>query len=179
MSNGFMVCPAPDSHISYLHEHPGLVHYYLDGVKPPEAEISGSLPDWWPGQPPHSHQSWSVNYRNADLYHWILNKSSELVTGGGSFFQTWYEPEHAADVTKLDKHNERFAFLSNQISELELLAADVDLSSVHEAFVEWCKSQGKEYEDIDEYACEPFVSEFRVLGAILHEAAPKGFGIIW
>lgn len=135
MALGFLVCVAPDDHISYLQQHQGLVHSYLDGTIPPDSDASSPLPEWWPKQAPESLDAWNVNHRNADLYHWILNGGPELVTGGGSIFQTWYEPNYSAAV-KLDKYNERFAFHSDQISELASLVAGVTIKSVLTAFVE-------------------------------------------
>ena len=179
MALGFLVCTAPDSHISYLQQHQGLVHSYLDDTTPPNSEMSSPLPEWWPKQQPELLDSWSINHRNADLYHWILNGRPDLVIGGGSIFQTWYEPDHSASVVKLDKYNERFAFHSAHISELASLVAAVNVKSVLKAFVEWCKSKEKGWEDLDEYACEPFVEEFKAFGDLLSEAKRKGHGIIW
>jgi hypothetical protein len=179
MALGFLVCAAPDSHISYLQQHQGLVHSYLDGTTPTDSNISFSLPEWWPKQPPEILDSWGINHRNTDLYHWILNGGPDLVTGGGSIFQTWYEPGHSASVVNLDKYNERFAFHSEQISELASLVAGVNVKSVLKAFVEWCKSQGKRYEDLDESACESFVAEFRAFENLLNDAIRKGYGLIW
>jgi len=179
MALGFLVSVVPDSHISYLQQHPGFVHSYLDGVSPPEAELSAPLPEWWPSQAPKCLSSWSVNHRNTDLYHWILNGGPDLVDGGGAIFQTWYEPSHAAAVVKLDAYNERFGLYSPQIDELAALVSAVNLNSVLEAFIAWCKSQGKSWENLDEYACEPFVMEFKALGYLLAEAKKNGFGIIW
>jgi len=170
---------APESHISYLQQHQGLVHFYLDGTNPPDSEMSSPLPEGWPKQPPKLLDSWNINHRNTDLYHWILNGGPDLVTGGGSIFQTWYEPNYSASVVKLDKYNERFAFHSAKINELASLVAAVNVKSVLKAFVEWCKSQGKRSDDLDEYACEPFVEEFKAFGDLLSEAMRKGHGIIW
>src|SRR5438445_190584 len=50
MAIGFLVCMAPDSHISFLQQHPGYVHSYLDGAAPPDLEVSSPLPEWWPKQ---------------------------------------------------------------------------------------------------------------------------------
>lgn len=47
------------------------------------------------------------------------------------------------------------------------------------ACVEWCKANGKTWEDIDRYACEPFVDEFAALGQRLDEAIRDGHGILW
>lgn len=179
MAVGFLVCVAPDSHIAYLREHPGFVHDYIDGTEPKDSGLSSALPPWWPKQAPDVHGSWSVNHRNADLYHWILNHAPTLVTGAGAIFQAWYEPDHSDVVIKLDGHNERFALSSDKIAELSALVAGVTLASVRHAFVEWCKSQGKNHEDIDDYACEPFVEEFQQLREMLVTATRNGDGIIW
>ena len=114
MAFGFLTCAAPDEHIAWLHRHPGAVHAYLDGV-PPEGIATDALPAWWPSAPPATHTSWGVNHRNPDLYHWILNGSADLVTDAGALFQVWYAPDHAANILKLDGHNERFAVTSGQL----------------------------------------------------------------
>jgi len=179
MALGFLVCAAPDSHVSWLRQHPGLVHAYLDGTAPPDSEMSPALPDWWPRQPPESHDAWDINHRNTDLYHWILNGGPGLVTGGGAIFQTWYEPDHSASVVKLDECNERFAFHSGQINELASLVAGVNIKSALKAFIEWSESQGRRYENLNESACQSFVVEFKALGDLLDAAMRKGYGIIW
>jgi hypothetical protein len=175
----FSVCTAPDSHISYLQQHAGAVHSYLDGVTPPASEVPTPLPEWWPNQPPKLLDLWDINHRNIDLYHCILNGGPDLVTNGGSIFQSWYEPTHPASYVKLDEDNVRFAFYSNQINELASLVAAVNVKSALKAFIEWCKSQGKTWEDLDEYACESFVVEFKTFGDLLSEATYKRHGIIW
>lgn len=179
MALGFLVCTAPDSHISYLQSHEGLIHFYLDGTMPPYSENSPPLPEWWPKQAPKLLNSWNINHRNTDLYHWILNGGPDLVTGEGSIFQAWYEPDYSASAVKLDKYNERFAFHSDKINKLALLVDAVTIKSVFKAFTEWCKSQGKTWEDLDEYSCEPFVDEFKAFGDLLNEAIHKWHGIIW
>jgi hypothetical protein len=179
MATGFLVCTAPDSHIDFLQEHQGSVHFYLDGTFPPELRSSQSVPEWWPQARPKMLDSWNVNYRNTDLYHWILNGKPELVSGPGSIFQSWHAPAHPAVHVKLDKHNERFALCSEHIEGLSLLASRVNVGAVLDAFTEWCKSQGKEWRNLDHQACEPFVEEFVALGNLLAEALQRKQGIIW
>jgi len=145
----------------------------------PQPEESSLLPEWWPNVPPDVLDSWSVNHRNTDLYHWILNGGPALVSGAGSIFQSWYEPSYPASFVKLDGHNERFALYSGQLGELARLASRVNIDSVLRAFVDWCKSQGKRWEDLDEYACQPFVDEFKALEGKLDGAMREGHGIIW
>lgn len=177
MADCFLVCAAPDAHISYLQQHQGLVHAYLDGAPPPDPTVP--LPEWWPKQPPKSHDAWDLNYRNADLYHWILNGGPDLVSGGGAIFQTWYEPDYSTLVVKLDKYNERFAFHSAQVGELASLVAEVNIKSALKAFIGWSARQGRRYENLNESACESFIIEFKSLGELLGEAKHKGHGIIW
>lgn len=179
MALGFFACTAPDSHISYLQSHQGLIHFYLDGITPPDSEMSSPLPEWWPQQSPKLLNSWNINHRNTDLYHWILNGAPDLVTSEGSIFQTGYEPDYSTSVVKLDKYNERFAFHRDKIDKLASLVDAVNTKSVLSAFTEWCKIKGKTWEDLDEYACEPFVEEFGAFGDLLSEAKRKEHGIIW
>ena len=177
MAHEFGAFAVPLHHITYLQQHPGFVHDYLEGVTPDSADPS-TLPAGWPGQEAESMGSWSINHRNTDLYHWILNGGPELVTGAGAIFQTWYEPDHPSAVIKLDDLNERFAFGSEQIAELVALVSKVDVPAVLKAFTAWCKSQGKDYEP-DEYACQPFVDEFAMFREGLEDAHRKGYGIVW
>ena len=121
MAHRFGAFSVPDSHVSFLSQHHNLVHDYLEGVRP-NGEIADQLPSDWPAQPLESLGSWSINHRNVDLYHWILNGGPELASGGGSIFQTWYEPDQHSAL-KLDKYNERFAFHANQLVELAATTA--------------------------------------------------------
>ncbi|MBK8286671.1 MAG: hypothetical protein IPK97_18420 [Ahniella sp.] len=177
MAHSFGAFLVPQQHITYLQQHPGSVHDYLDG-RVPDATDPSSLPTDWPTEEPESMGSWSINHRNTDLYHWILNGGPELVTGAGSIFQTWYEPDHQSVAIKLDAFNERFAFGPEQLPELAALVSKVDVPAVLKAFTAWCKSQGKDYEP-DEYACMPFVDEFTMFGEGLQDAIRKGHGIVW
>ena len=174
MAQGFLVCVAPDAHIDYLAQHPGLVHAYLDGAPAP-----APAPPWWPSEPPQMLDSWGINHRNTDLYHWILNGGPGHVSDAGAIFQSWHAPDHPASFVKLDAYNERFALHAAQLPELAAKVRKVDLEAVMRAFVDWCKAQGKTWEDIDRYACEPFVDEFAALGEQLAAAIRDGHGIIW
>lgn len=177
MATGFSAFVAPDSHIAFLAQNPGLVHAYIDGEMPEMTE-SVTLPEGWPSQELESLGGWGINHRNVDLYHWILNGGPELVEGGGSIFQTWYEPDKHSAV-KLDTYNERFGFYAAQLDELATLAEAISVGSVLRAFTDWCKSQGKSSDNLDEYACEPFVEEFSMFAEGLREAIKRGHGIIW
>lgn len=174
---GFSAFMAPDSHIDFLAQHPGLVHDYIGG-KPPQSTGPDAVPDGWPSQELESLGGWGINHGNVDLYHWILNGSPEPVAGSGSIFQTWYLPDQHAAV-HLDKLNERFGFRAAQLEELAALAEAVSVDSVLRAFSDWCKSQGKRYDDLDQYACQPFVDEFSMFAQGLREAIRRGYGIIW
>ena len=115
MAHSFGAFAVPDAHITFLAAHPGSVHDYREGV-PPKNLAADQVPDWWPNAECESLGGWSINHRNTDLYHWILNGGPELVTHAGSIFQTWYTDTHGA--IGLDPHNERFAFLPGQLPEL-------------------------------------------------------------
>lgn len=120
MAHSFGAFAVPDSHVSFLHRHPGLVHDYLEGIRP-SGEAASLIPADWPAKPLESLGSWSVNHGNTDLYHWILNGGPEPVTGAGSLFQTWHDPDQPAVALKLDTYNERFAFRADQLAELAAL----------------------------------------------------------
>ena len=177
MAHRFEAFAVPDSHVVLLHRHPGLVNEYLEGI-PPNHDV-GPTPSDWPAQRPESLGSWGINHRNADLYHWILNGDAELVNGAGSIFQTWYEPDQSPAALKLDKYNERFAFRANQLAELSALLITVDKDRVYRSFCDWLKSQGKAFDHIDLYACEPFVEEFGSFSQGIEQAINRGYGLIW
>ena len=179
MALGFAVCSAPDSHISFLRDHPGIADSYLEGVVPPIESVLAPLPPDWPTHAPTVFNQWGVNFRNTTLYHWILNGTSTSVGGAGAIFQTWHNPAFASLVVKLDKHNEHFALYASQVGELAALAQRVDLESVHRAFSDWCRSEGKRHDDIDDLACQPFVDEFREFSRLVSKAKSDGHGLIW
>lgn len=176
MSHSFGAFAVPDAHIAFLYQHPGLVHDYLEGIPPKDTTFP--VPADWPSEPPESLGSWSVNHRNTELYHWILNGGPELTDGAGSFFQTWHA-DHASLALKLDKYNERFALVSNHVPELAVLVKAVDVERVYRSFCDWLKSRGEDSSSIDQYACEPFVDEFRNFHEGLEEATRQGHGLIW
>jgi hypothetical protein len=177
MSHAFGAFAAPDSHIAFLHQHPGSVHDYLEGVPPKQATMP--VPADWPSEPLESLGSWGVNHRNTELYHWILNGGPELAVGAGAFFQMWHAPDHDSLVLKLDKYNERFAFQSDQVPGLAALVKTVDAERVHRSFCDWLTSRGEDSSSIDQYACEPFVDEFRNFLEGLEDAMRRGQGLIW
>lgn len=177
MSHSFGAFAVPDAHIAYLHQHQGLVHDYLDGILPKDSAVA--IPSDWPSEPLESMGSWSVNHRNTELYHWILNGGPELTVGAGAFFQMWHAPDHDRVVLKLDQYNERFALQSNQVADLAALVSVVDVDRVYRSFCDWLEGQGKDSSSIDQYACEPFVDEFKNLHQGLEEAMRRGQGIIW
>ena len=182
MALSFLVCTAPDSHVEFLAENPSLVHFYLDGDRPPAEKTKVALPFWWPSSPPQRLESWNINHRNTELYHWILNGSSDFQSGAGSIFQAWHNPTFEASFLKLDPHNERFAFYSDQLPELRRLVQAVDLQRVMTAFRDWLLSQGDTWgaENVpDKFACEPFVEEFDRFDALLGDAISHRLGIIW
>ncbi|MBK8286672.1 MAG: hypothetical protein IPK97_18425 [Ahniella sp.] len=176
MAHRFSAFAVPAEHIKYLQQHPGAVFHYLEGREPESIDPS-SLPAGWPTERLKSLGAWGINHRNVDLYHWILNGGPTLVTGSGSIFQTWYQPDRHSAI-KLDMLNERFAFSPEQIQELTALVAQVTVQSVVKAFAAWSKSQGNNHE-LDEEECEPFVEEFDMFGTGLNEALNKGYGLIW
>lgn len=178
MAFGFLTCVAPDAHIAWLQQHPGAVHAYLDG-EAPVGVAPDAVPAWWPSAPPAMHTSWGVNHGNPDLYHWILNGGPERVAGGAALFQAWYAPDETAGILKLDALNERFAVMSGELPALAARAHAVTVDTVLTAFVGWCKAQNKPWEDLDVYACEPFLYEFQPLAAQLDGAIRDGHGLIW
>lgn len=176
MPAAFAVYSAPADHIDHLVRHAGRAHAYVEGEQPDGVDVS-TLPAGWPTEPLRKIVSWSVNWRNADLYHWILNGGPDLVEGGGSMFQTWYAPPRHSAIA-LDPHNESFAFLPGQIGELATLATTIDAARVREAFSAWCRSRGDDYVP-DDVACSGFVWEFKDLAKALEQVMADGHGLVW
>lgn len=180
MALEFILCTVPKAHLDTLAAQPGWVHDYLVGRRPSDLGDPGSLPSDWPQSPPERHDCWGANHRNVDLYHAILNGGPELVAGPGALFQTWYEPDHSnSAIVKLDARNERFGLAPEHLAELRDLAAGVDLPRVLQAFTEWCRRRGEPWEDLDQYACQPFVDEFQRLVRILDGAIARGEALVW
>lgn len=177
MSHPFGAFVVPAAHIAFLAAHPDAVHDYLEAGKPANL-AEDALPADWPEAPPEFLGGWGINHRNVDLYHWILNGSAEPVSGAGSIFQTWYLPDQHSALS-LDPYNERFAFPPEQLPALAALAEAVTVPAVLKAFGDWCKRQGQPWEDLDEYACQPFVDEFAHFARGLRGAIARGQGIVW
>lgn len=178
MAIEFLLCTVPPDHLRYLRTHQGSIDDYLAGTTG-SGEEGGRRPAWWPRVAPEIHDCWGANHRNVDLYHWILNGGPQRVAGPGALFQAWFDPDHPAGLIKLDAYNRRFALEPGQLTALRALAAGVDLDRVLAAFTEWCKDRGEPWEDLDQYACQPFVDEFQRLTRILDDAIARGDALVW
>lgn len=199
MSNPFIVFSAPASHIEFMRKHPETSGYYYAGELPQAETIEPKPPSWldrlrgrkpeppppppevpeppadWPRQPP-SVLDIEINDRNVDLYHWILNKTRDPVAGAGSIFQTKYHDQH--DATRLDDHDQDFAFYPDQLPELLSLVEAVTPESLHHAFYEWCKVKGKDHEPTLQEATEMH-QEFVTFRDFLQAAIARNHGLVW
>lgn len=175
MSSDFVVYLASQSQLDYIKrtETAGDAFAFaiFNGKAGPDV-----LPGDWPLKCIADANTWGVNHRNCELYHWILNGDPDLVSGAGSIFQTWFsEGEHSA-IT-LDTYGEDYAFTPAQTAELADLVAKVDLAAAHRGYAGYCLQEG--HNEPGESESASFVDEFRALGKGLQEAVEKGYGIAW
>ncbi|MCL2308829.1 MAG: hypothetical protein FWC42_02535 [Proteobacteria bacterium] len=175
MANHFHIFTASDAHIGFLEQCSSETLYdYCDGKRP--AQDQQNLPFDWPTSPLKPIGPSNAINRNTDLYHWILNGTSEPVQGSGSIFQTWAVVNHSA--IDLTGDGVLFALKADQLPELEALAAKVDQTSVQKAFSAWLAKKGKKVA-LDPEACQPFVEEFQEFAHQLRKAITNGQGLIW
>jgi hypothetical protein len=141
----------------------------------PFAKTFTNVPSDWPKDHVETANV-EINHRNVDLYHWILNNTSEPVDGAGSIFQTWTHPTHSA--IHLDGINEEFAFLPNQVPDLLTLVDAVTPESTLQAFRGWCVAQGKDGEpSLDDATA--LHADFVTLSGYLKETIAKQHGLVW
>jgi len=199
MANYLVIFTAPRSHIEFMRTHRGTSRNYYLG-EPPEfvgaeakrssfldrllgrkpsaasAAVEGAdIPADWP-QSEAEVVDIEINHRNVDLYHRILNNSSNFVAGSGSIFQTWLHADH--DAIPLDEHNEDFAFLPEQLPELLALVESVTSESLLRSFEEWCRDQKNDHQPTIEEAREMH-SGFVNLADCLQRAIEKQHGLVW
>lgn len=106
---------------------------------PPEPVPMAELvpPDDWPSERPPEIGPAECTHGNVDLYHLILNGTTEFVKGSGSFFQTWLtNDQHSAIIINV----EAFAFKSHQIPELLQLVSGVTVELVQSRFTQWLRN---------------------------------------
>lgn len=197
MANCFCILPAPDSHIEFNYAHPQSLSAYLEGEQPDLKELppkptlwqklTGRLPESPP--PPETPEGWptvecvpvgdAVNHRNVDLFHRILNGTDELVTGGGSIFQTWLESGDALKHSAIDltRANEDYAFMSDQVADIAEQLSRIDLEMVRTGFQQWLIQQGRTYEVSDD-ECVDILEEFERFADSAKEAVQQSKGLM-
>jgi len=199
MANYLCVFPASDSHIDFITENPDTLYSYIDGQQPtivatpspkpilwqqltgtvPASNATPEIPSDWPESEPTMIGP-EINHRNVDLYHLILNETTEFVTGSGSIFQTWLETpsirtHSAIDVTG---DNEHFAFHSDQLPALLDLLSIIDTIKVMLSFTQWLRVGGDGYTPTEE-ECDEIASEFKQFADSIRDAISKSQGLIW
>jgi hypothetical protein len=196
MANYLCIHPAPDSHIDFIRRHPDTVWAYIEGERPEPAPQDAKQPGFWrrlmgsaPSSPPPTDvpDDWPVgerlpigpeiNHRNVDLYHLILNGTTEFVDGSGSIFQTWLTNDQHSAIDLTGDH-EHFAFKSGQIPAFVELLEAVDAAAVKARFTQWLRAAGDDYDPSDE-ECEEIAREFRDFAAAARDAVAKSQGLIW
>jgi hypothetical protein len=131
------------------------------------------VPSGWPTKQPAMIGP-EINHRNVDLYHLILNGTTDFVQGSGSIFQTWLTADHSA----IDLTGEDYAFKSHQLPALVRLLMKVDVKAVKAGFVQWLSAQGDNYTPSDE-ECGEIAREFRSFAKDVQHASEQSLGLIW
>ena len=197
MANYLCMFSAPDEHIKFMsvHSDPGIARDYYMGEPPDFGEpkklsfidrILGrkvnnidpsqiEVPEDWPTKEAEVIDI-EINHRNVDLYHAILNQTSEPVEGSGSIFQTWFHSTHCA--INLDSVNEDFAFIHDQLPELLSLVKSVTEETLQVALRNWYVENGMEYDTSMEEVKEMY-DEFINFEHYLKSAIEKKHGLVW
>lgn len=199
MADYLYIFPADDSHIDFMVENPETLWSYIDGQYPaisetllpaptlwqrltgnvPKPKATLEVPSNWPDSEPTAIGP-EINHRNVDLYHLILNGTTEFVTGGGSIFQTWLEAwknrtHSAIDITGDFEH---FAFYSNQLPILLDVILSVDTEKVMVCFNQWLRAKGEDYTP-SKKECEEIANEFAQFANSTRKAISEAEGLIW
>lgn len=199
MANYLCISPISDANIDFIHAHPEALSNYLDGQEPdltpsvapklslwqrirgnvPVPPPTPTIPDDWPTSECHLIGE-TVNHRNVDLFHLILNGTKEFVSGSGAFFQTWLESGDTCQHSAIDltHGNQDFAFKSDQVPELATLLSQVGMDMVKSGFNKWLHTRGESYEATDEECAEIF-EEFRIFAATANTAVEQSLGLMW
>ncbi len=199
MANYLCVFSAPDVHINFIAENPESLYAYVEGHLPdlnlptppkktlwqrltgkvPSSETPSELPVDWPTREASMFGP-EINHLNVDLYHLILNGTTDFVTGSGSIFQTWlqtpYDNTHSA--IDLTGDNENFAFRSNQLPELLSLLSSIEPDKVRECYTQWLSSVGDDYVPSSS-ECSDIAIEISEFTSAIREAVNKSHGLIW
>ncbi len=199
MTNYLCVFPASDLDIDFLVGNPETFYAYIEGERPTIVEIPPPKPTLWQRltgnipkskAPPEIPIDWpksepviigpEINHRNVDLYHLILNGTTEFVTGSGSIFQTWLEnfSERTHSAIDLTGDNDHFAFHSDQLPDLLDLISSVDAEKVMSCFLQWLQANGDGYTPSQE-ECDEIANEFKHFADCTREAISKSYGLIW
>lgn len=195
MADYLVIFAAPNSHIEFIKSNPDSLWSYVDGERPqisptppkrglwqrltgttPSCEGLSQIPEDWPEEAPTMIGP-EINHRNVDLYHLILNGTTEFVEGSGSIFQSWLTNDRHSAIDLTGDH-EHFAFKANQISSLVELLSKVDADAVKSRFRQWLRSKGDDYEPRDD-ECEEMLRELNSLTKAAREAVNKSQGLIW
>jgi len=193
------VFPVSDSHIDFIVENPDTLYAYVDGQSPtitsappakptlwqrltgntPEPKATSEIPANWPDSEATMIGP-EINHRNVDLFHLILNGTTDFVTGSGSIFQAWLEPQSDRTQASIDVtgDNEHFAFHSDQLPALLELTSSVDVERATTCFIQWLRANGDDYTPSED-ECDEMVSEFVQFGDSIRAAISKSQGLIW
>lgn len=183
MANYFLTIGASNACIAFIRKHPDSLEQFVAGTTPESPEehltISGrtktlSVPADWPTE--QAELGTDINHRNIDLYHWILNGTSDFVSGPGSIFQTWLTTRHAA--IDLTGDNDSFAFEAEHLAPLAQLFSAVSKEAVAARFLQWHRHRGKT-SNLSEHEIQAVWNDFCFVGQQVSECAQNGLGLIW
>ncbi|QDT36531.1 hypothetical protein [Stratiformator vulcanicus] len=193
MATYLCIFVAPDHHIDFIKSNPDSLWAYVEGSMPEiqpkrlkrtlwqrltgqsvAKQPAAVVPEDWPDSEAIMIGP-EVNHRNVDLYHLLLNGTSEFVDGSGSIFQTWLtNHKHSA----INLTGEDYAFKSEQLPKLAKLIAAVDPPAIKSRYTEWLRTQGETFEPSDD-ECDELVKEFSDFADSTRDVVNRHLGLIW
>ena len=194
MAKYLCIFSAVDEHIQFIAAHEGSAKAYYDGEAPAESpnqrkqrSLLGSLltdpdeisrlavPESWPQEQPEVVDI-AANTKNASMYHFLLNGSSQVVSGPVALFQCLYG-KSSGIITVGDSEDEfavEPAMLHLLLERLNTVVGD----TLIELFEQWLDEHGIDEDDCDA-DLECLQEEFEALRDCVAEAIEAKRGLVW
>ena len=178
----------PDHHIDYLQKNSAALFEYMEGevvYQKGESKFKSIYSRVFKSEPvitdfptePIDTFNPEINHRNIELYHFILNGTTEYVSGAGSIFQTWLIiDDHSA--IKIDKSNDHFAFKNETVPSLLKIVESLTDSTIKCRYCEWFSKNFPQHPPTEielTDLCDGFVT----FKDGLADAVNKQLGILW
>lgn len=194
MAKYLCIFSAVDAHIQFIAAHEGSAKAYYEGEAPAQSptqrkqrSLLGSLltdpdeisrmevPESWPQDQPDVVDI-AANASNAAMYHFLLNGSSQVVSGPVALFQSLYGK--SSGVISVGDSNDEFAVEPEMLSALLERLNTVTSGALPELFEQWLDEHG-----IDEDDCEADLEclqdEFEALRTCVADAVAAEEGLVW